>query len=303
MALRGKALTTQRRKELASDAAKHAYRVRSEVGLKLQDPAPVFDIIDKLGIELRFVSVPSLEGVYRRRPRPVILVSSLRPAGRQAYTGAHELGHHVYGHGVAVDEASESAGQEPNASVDTEEYLADRFASFFMMPKSAVKRGFRMRGWEPRDCTPREVYTVAGWLGVGYKTLIHHMRASLHLMSFSQTERLLKMVLKDIRTDILGRKVQENLLVVDERWTSRAVDVQVGDLVLLPPGTLHEANNLRMVEETEAGVLLTGTTPGIGRVFRSGSGWSAFVRVSRRDYVGLGPYRHLEDPDYEAEDD
>ncbi len=125
--LGGKTLTPRRRRDLAFDAAKRAQRVRSEAGLKPQDPAPVFDIISELGIELRFIPIPSMEGVYKRQPSPVILVSSLRPAGRQALTGAHELGHHVYGHGVAVDEASESAGREPDASVHAEEYLADRF--------------------------------------------------------------------------------------------------------------------------------------------------------------------------------
>ena len=132
-------LTIRRRKELALDAAQQALRLRSEMGLGLQAPAPVFDIIDKLGVELRFWPIPSLEGVYRAQPSPVILISSDRPPGRQVYTGAHELGHHVYGHGVAVDEASENAAQEGSASTNPEEYLADRFAGFFLMPATTVK--------------------------------------------------------------------------------------------------------------------------------------------------------------------
>ena len=86
-----------------------------------------------------------------------------------------------------------------------------------------------------------------------------------------------------------------------EKWTDRAVDMQVGDLLMLPPGTLHEAANLRMVERTESAMLLTATAPGIGRVYRSESDWAAFVRVSRKGYVGRGAYRHWEDPD-EAKD-
>jgi len=88
------ALTAQRRRDLALDAAQRALRLRNEMGIGLQAPAPVFDIIDKLGIELRFMPIPSLEGVYRAQLRPIILISSDRPPGRQAYTGAHELGHH-----------------------------------------------------------------------------------------------------------------------------------------------------------------------------------------------------------------
>ena len=294
-------MTERRRKELALDAAHRALRLRNEMGIGLRDPAPVFDIIDKLGVELRFWPIPSLEGVYRAQPSPVILISSDRPPGRQVYTGAHELGHHVYGHGVAVDEASEKAAQEGSASTDPEEYLADRFAGFFLMPATTVKHGFRTRGWEPQECTPPQVYTVASWLGVGYGTLVHHMRGSLGMLTYPRSAQLLKATPKDIRAGILGKDVQENLFVVGEKWTDRAVDMQVGDLLMLPPDTLHEAANLRMVEQTASAMLLAATAPGIGRVYRSGSDWAAFVRVSRKGYVGRGAYRHWEDPD-EAED-
>jgi hypothetical protein len=296
------ALTARRRKDLALDAAQRALRLRNEMGIGLQAPAPVFDIIDKLGVELRFWPIPSLEGVYRAQPSPVILISSDRPPGRQVYTGAHELGHHVYGHGVAVDEASENAAQEGPASADPEEYLADRFAGFFLMPATAVKHGFRTRGWEPKECTPRQVYAVASWLGVGYATLVHHMRGSLGMLTYQRSAQLLKATPKDIRAGILGRDVQENLFVVGEKWTDRAVDMQVGDLLMLPPGTLHEAANLRVVERTGSAMLLTATAPGIGRVYRPESDWAAFVRVSRRGYVGRGAYRHWEDPDHGTED-
>jgi len=302
LATNGKVSMVRRRKDLALDALGRALRLRGEMGIKPQAPTPIFDIIDRLGIKLSFMPIPSLEGVYQGQPNPVILVSSDRPPGRQAYTGAHELGHHVYGHGVAVGVASDEAGQEPPESTGPEEYLADRFAGFFLMPKTAVKHGFRARGWEPRGCTPPQVYTVAGWLGVGYTALVHHMRGSLRMLTYPQSARLLKATPRDIRANILGRKVRENLFVVGEKWTDRAVDVQVGDLILLPSGTHHEAENLRVVEETEAAVLLTATAPGIGRVYRPESGWAAFVRASRRNYVGLGPYRHWEDPDYQVED-
>lgn len=124
----GRALTVGRRRDLALDALGRALSLRSEMGLKPQAPAPVFDVIDRLGVQLRFMPISSLEGVYRAQPSPIILISSDRPPGRQAYTGAHELGHHVYGHGVAVDEASGEVGQGPLASAGPKEYLAERFA-------------------------------------------------------------------------------------------------------------------------------------------------------------------------------
>lgn len=302
MVVSGGVPTVRRRRDLAIDALGRALRLRGEMGIKPQAPADIFDIIDRLGIQLRFLPIPSLEGVYQGPPNPIILVSSDRPPGRQAYTGAHELGHHVYGHGVAVGVASDDAGQEPPESTGPEEYLADRFAGFFLMPKTAVKHGFRVRGWEPKNCTPPQVYTVAGWLGVGYTALVHHMRGSLGMLTYPQSARLLKATPRNIRAAILGRKVPHNLFVVGEKWTDRAVDVQVGDLIVLPPGTRYEGANLRMVEETATTVLLAATAPGLGRVYRPQSGWAAYVRVSKRNYVGLGPYRHEEDPDFEVGD-
>lgn len=298
----GEALTVRQRRELAFDAAQRASRLRSKMRIKPQAPASIFDVIDELDIELRFMPIPSLEGVYRAQPNPVILVSSERPPGRQAYTGAHELGHHVYGHGVVLDEAGEDSEQEPSATTGSEEYLADRFAGYFLMPKTAVKHGFRVRKWEPENCTARQVYTVATWLGVGYATLVHHMRSSLRMLSYGKYVELLKVTPREIRADILGREVQQNLQIVGHKWTGRAVDLRVGDLMLLPAGTVHEADNIRTVEETREFVLLTSTAPGIGRVYSTDTEWAAFVRTSRRDYVGLSRHRHLEDPDYEVED-
>jgi hypothetical protein len=47
------------------------------------------------------------------------------------------------------------------------------------MPKAAVVGGFSRRNWNAASSTPAQIYTIAGWLGVGYETLITHMRASL----------------------------------------------------------------------------------------------------------------------------
>jgi Zn-dependent peptidase ImmA (M78 family) len=67
-------------------------------------------LAEQEGVEVRFSALPSAEGIYSPG-KPVIVVSSLRPAGRQAYTGAHELGHHIYGHGEQFDELVEDRGK------------------------------------------------------------------------------------------------------------------------------------------------------------------------------------------------
>jgi hypothetical protein len=302
LAIRGKALTTERRKILAFDATTKAQRIRRRLGIRPQDPICVYAAAERLGVEVWFVDVRSMEGMYQKQPRPVIFVSSRRPPGRQASTGAHELGHHVYGHGLAVDLVSEAVGR-PDGSQDPDEYLVDRFAGYFLMTKTAVMHAFSVRRWDVRRPNPGQVFVVVGWLGVGYSTLVHHMRGSHGLLSFPWTKRLLKIAPKDIRCHILGRDEPGNLLVVDERWAGeRAAVLRVGDLLRLPAGTAYEASNLTVVEEVGGHVFLRATAPGLGRLYRPGSSWAAYAKVSRRAYAGLAAYRHLVDPDHVVAD-
>ena len=94
------------RRRLALRASVAALRVRQKGQIAADDPCSVFDLADKLGVEVRFAALPSAEGVYSPG-KPVIVVSSLRPPGRQSFTCAHELGHHTYGHGEQFDEIVE----------------------------------------------------------------------------------------------------------------------------------------------------------------------------------------------------
>jgi hypothetical protein len=78
------------RRRLALRASVAALRVRQKGQIDADDPCSVFDLADKLGVEVRFAALPSAEGVYSPG-KPVIVVSSLRPPGRQSFTCAHEL--------------------------------------------------------------------------------------------------------------------------------------------------------------------------------------------------------------------
>ena len=84
---------------------------------------------------------------------------------------------------------------------------------------------------------------------------------------------------------------------IDAHWVGRAIDIQAGDFVLLPSGTLSEGKNVHPVRDDAQGVLYSGVTPGIGRFYHPSTKWAAFVRVSRQGYVGRSIFRHLEEPD------
>lgn len=283
------------RRELAREAISAALRVRCDARVALSDSVCVFDLAEQLGAEVRFVDMPSMEAVYVRASEPLILVSSLRPAGRMAYNCAHELGHHVFGHGAQVDVLSE---QERAGSFDPKEFIADCFAGYLLMPKLAVSSAFATREWDPGTCTPVQTFTLAGWLGVSYEAMITHLHRTLRMIGPGHARELLKVKPKELRERIAAPRACSNLLVVDIHWSGRPVDIHVGDMVLAPHGVRLEGACAEVIDDGRDGTLLIGRAPGLGRMV-SGVGWAAFLRVSRAGFTGRSRYRHLE----EAEDE
>lgn len=285
------------RSSLIRTATEQALALRQSLGLGIYNPISVCNVAEQLGIEVRFTDTPSLEGTYVRRPGPVITVTSHRPRGRQTFTCAHELAHHVFGHGSRIDDALGKLYAKGPAN--PEEFIADCFAGLLLMPKTAVARAFTQRAWNINSCGAIEVYKIAELFGVGYTTLITHMHVMLKLISAPQAAQLERATPKEIRSVLLGEDVHGDVIPVDLLWEGRAVDLQVGDFVLLPPGTTAEGKCVRLEQVDQRQTVFRASMPGIGRLVHPARDWSAFVRVSRRDYVGRAMYRHLEDPDYE----
>lgn len=281
------------KKILAREAIAKALQTRRMAGYAMWDPICVYDLAEKIGIEVRFFDIPSMEGMYSSGENPTIIISSLRPSGRQAFTGAHELGHHVFGHGAQYDELVEQRSE--TRRFDPNEFQADSFAGALLMPKVAVDRGFALRGWDPAASTPEEFYTVATWLGVGYSTLVHHMQYAMQVIKPQWADELLRQNLIVTRSNLLGKECREHLVVADHHWTGRAVDVQVSDLVLLPPRARIEGKCAAISAENELNVVAQGITPGIGRMVVDDLGWSTFIRVMRKQYSGRGKYRFEEE--------
>lgn len=283
-------------KQLTKTALAEALKLRIK---SKKDKVEVFDIFDfseSLGIEVRFVDIPSMEAMYIKSKRPSILISTHRPYGRQVFNCAHELGHHVFDHGTKVDEITENHLKPMKLS--PEEYLANSFASFLLMNKTQITFAFNSRGLDPEFATPQDYYAIAGWLGVGYTSLVNQMDSTLNLISKDKVKELLSTSPKLIRLEILGENTSNNLLIVDTKWDSRAIDASVGSYIIVPNQTIFEGNCVSCVRVEHNYILYQGQQPGIGRFVNSINNWASYVRVSKHGYIGRSSFRYLEDPEY-----
>lgn len=281
------------RRELATLALRGALETRKQAGVPTSSPICVYDLAETLGVEVRFWGGGSFGGMYSRKSRRV-LVPSLRPPGRQAFTCAHELGHWYFDHGDRIDEVNIVEGSR---DTDPAERVANMFAGYLLMPKRAVLEAFRRRGWNPQSCTALQAYTVACQLNVGYETLIQHMQWSLRLLAQHDAQVLLKSTPKRLRQEVLGDLDTRHLVIADENWTAVAIDLQVGDMAAVPHGVFVENQRVAVAKAIGMGTLIRAETPGVARAVTCDERWAAFIRVCRADYEGRSKYRHLEDPD------
>lgn len=278
----------------ARAALRGALTVRAHAEVPRDHAICVFDVAHHLGLEVRFAAIASLGGMYERQSN-IILVPTERPRGRQGFTCAHELGHWHFHHGTRLDRLLDV---EETADIQPEELIANLFASYLLMPARAVETAFARRGWVPSSVQPLEAYTVATQLGVGYETLVRHLRSSLGLISESQARRLLRTTPKAIRSSVLGTASAASFLVIaDSHWSDAPIDLEVGDLAITPKGVRLEGTSVGPLGSHTLGDLFLACAPGISRVESHGALWSSFIRVSRRNYSGRSIYRHLDEPD------
>ncbi len=280
---------------LAREALRAAVELRSKLSIPETAPVCVYDVAKNLDIDVRFIEGDSFDGMYSKE-HGVILVPSFRPYGRQAFSCAHELGHWYFNHGTSLDLLLDNT---LCAVKSDEEFLADTFAGHVLMPLWAVKRMFLSRGLRPDTCSHIELYRVSCQLGVGYETLIDHLYYSLRKLSPESRERLQKATPKSIREELLGKEAAgvRHLAVVDGNWETVAVDLQVGDLAVIERAVRVDGVSAVSCGSVRLGQVVKAVRPGISTISSEDGSWSAYIRVSRKDFVGRSDYRHLGDPD------
>jgi Zn-dependent peptidase ImmA (M78 family) len=100
------------RRALATQAMQAAAATRAKAKLDQVGPICIYGLCETLGVTVRFNNI-NMEGMYQRGVPPRIHLSARRPLPRRAYNCAHELGHHIFGHGSSIDELREDAKSQP----------------------------------------------------------------------------------------------------------------------------------------------------------------------------------------------
>lgn len=279
-------------KALVMKGMQASISARTKAGIDLKSPTCIYGLCDAHGVMVRFNDI-NMEGMYDRTPKPRIHVSALRPLARRTFTCAHELGHHVFGHGSTIDELRDD---ESNAAVrPPNEVMADAFAAFVLMPTLGIREAFKKRDLQPNAATAQEIYAIACNFGVGQATLVNHLAYGIGMINSEQRSKLGSVTPKMIRTKLIGEIVPEPLTVADLHWNSPTLDTEEGALLLLPAGVVVDTAVLMPERDLPNGRLFRAMKAAITRVMIPGTQWATFVRVAPRRYVGLARFRHLED--------
>lgn len=269
-------------------------QLRRSLTIAREAPVNAFDVAQMTGLDVRFLDVPSLEGMFVRDPGLRVFLPSFRhrPRSRILFSCAHEVGHYQFDHGTTADEYL-ADGQNHKAS--DEEFLANCFAAQLLMPRAAVMEAFHRRKWSTTSVTPLQVYLISGELGVGYETLLRHMAQSLEILSQDEQERLLRTTPKAIKLKLVGRESTGRIVYVDHFWSHVPIDAECGDLVLLPKDANIDCSLLRRTARHGTSAIYTAIRS--GQELTTINGGEVPVRIARKNYTGPYANRYLKDPD------
>lgn len=282
------------RKQLAFKAAAHAQFVLAQCKALPGIPIDPIEIAIQRNCEVRFMSLPSLEGIYSPDPRPTIVLGSQRFSGRRAYTCAHELGHHEFEHGTKIEELRKN---NSNNQTDPDEFTADMFAAFLLMPQGIVRSVLRKWEIDTDLIEPMQVFALSAYFRVSYGAFIDHLTFTLKILSPNQRKELKKVAPKELKARF-GGLPQKEVFLVDYRWVGRAVDLEIDDLLVLPENVaIDNSIIIEKVETKGKQVTFKARDKGYCRAFDDRKGWAVNIRITSRNYEGLSGYRFLNEPE------
>jgi Zn-dependent peptidase ImmA (M78 family) len=169
-----------------------ANQAHRDTGVARDEYVDVFAALRAAGVCCLAKPLHNMAGAYAAPELggPVVLLSSNLDEITMRHTAAHELGHHVFGHGSKMDERVDPDGGGLGGSWPEEEKLAEAFAPWFLMPLPAVRRAIQRAGIG-RPTAPEDVHQLACWLGTTYAGTARHL-VNLQMITPGQASALVR---------------------------------------------------------------------------------------------------------------
>ncbi len=214
-------------------ALQEAARTLDALGINQSQPVDVFAAINRLGLWLTFLPLQNLLGSFIPEGQGGVMITTRRPPAIQRYTAAHEIGHAVLDHGLALDDEAAIL----RASGAERERLAQLFAAYFLMPPELVHSAAARYGVRPgRPVEAVQAYQVARDMRVSYEAALRQLAELAVITKPRRDELLLVPPLEAKRALAHGaRPVSGNADVwsLDEQSNGAHVDVLLYDEVVL----------------------------------------------------------------------
>lgn len=222
-------------RKISLEAAIKARRLQAKLDLDVQKPIDVFNAVEALGLVLAFFPLDQVSGAYlnERGSHPGVLVNSQHPLSRQRYTAAHELGHHVWGHGSLVDEGGPL--HRTTGAGSLKERQAETFATWFLMPKPLVEAQLRAIGIE-KPTRAEELYELAGRLGASYEATAWQL-VNLRRLNATDAKSLLETQPRQVKLRLAKGlppdSLRNDVWPLDSGSNGRELTVRVGDRIIV----------------------------------------------------------------------
>lgn len=183
-----------------SHASMAATRLNRDLKIDQTRPVDVFGIAQRIGLWLMAQPLERLYGAYVRNIEHAgVLVNSQHPESLQRFTVAHEIGHHILGHGPTTDDHTNVSAFTGTA---LEEAQAQTFAASLLLPLPLINRTLRELRSGP-ELSASEVYMFSRQTGVSYTAAVWTL-LSRRRLNYPAAQRLAKRGAAAAKTELRG---------------------------------------------------------------------------------------------------
>jgi Zn-dependent peptidase ImmA (M78 family)/transcriptional regulator with XRE-family HTH domain len=222
-------------------------RWTNQSGIGTAAPIPIFAILAKHGVEVRFTALEELAGALllgdHAHPDGV-LINSDQPYTRQRYSAAHELGHLVLGH--RPGEKGRVFVSHLGRRFDPVEVHADLFASELLTPLDVLVDAFKSQSQQFGEEEPlsHQVFRLASTFMVSFQAMTVRL-AKLGAIDPAESDALAKEKPGEIAKKIRNASVQSRAAFLPSRMPELI-------RTYLPKDWKHEASieTVRLLQET-----------------------------------------------------